>query len=65
MDIASVTADSAFDTYKSHDTVAERSVHALIPLRKNAKPWKTATTPTVGYRNSKPVFENINPDLDR
>lgn len=42
-DIASVTADGAYDTRKCHDTIAERGAHAVIPPRKNAKPWKTAT----------------------
>jgi hypothetical protein len=42
-EIASVTADGAFDTRKCHDAIAERGAHAVIPLRKNAKPWKTAT----------------------
>jgi hypothetical protein len=42
-EVASVTADRAYDTRKCHDAIAERGAHAVIPLRKNAKPWKTAT----------------------
>ena len=42
-DIASVTADGAYDTRKCHDAIAERGANAVIPPRKNAKPWKTAT----------------------
>ena len=41
--IASVTADGAYDTRKCHDAIAERGAHAVIPSRKNAKPWKTET----------------------
>lgn len=41
--IASVTADGAYDTRKCHDAIAERGAAAVIPPRKNAKPWKTAT----------------------
>ncbi len=41
--IASVTADGAYDTRKCHDAIAERRAHAVIPPRKNAKPWKAIT----------------------
>lgn len=39
-DIDSMTADEAYDTCKYHETIAARNVHAVIPLRKNAKCWK-------------------------
>lgn len=39
-DIGSVTADGAYDTRKCHEAIAARDVHAVIPPRKNAKPWK-------------------------
>jgi len=39
-DIGSVTADGAYDTRKCHDAIADRHAHAVIPPRKNAKPWK-------------------------
>jgi hypothetical protein len=54
-EIASVTADGAFDTRKCHDAIAARGAaafgHALepvavmpsLPPRKNAKPWKPDT----------------------
>jgi len=42
-EIASVTADGAYDTRKCHDAIAERGAHAVIPPRKNAKPWKAIT----------------------
>jgi len=41
--IASVTADGAYDTRKCHDAIADRGANAVIPPRKNAKPWKTIT----------------------
>lgn len=41
--IGSVTADGAYDTRKCHDAIAERGAHAVIPPRRNAKPWKTVT----------------------
>ena len=37
--IASVTADGAFDPRKCHDAIADRGAAAIIPPRKNAKPW--------------------------
>ncbi|MDW3225544.1 MAG: IS5 family transposase [Paracoccaceae bacterium] len=39
-DIASVTADGAYDTRKCHEAIAARDARAVIPPRKNAKPWK-------------------------
>jgi hypothetical protein len=38
--IASITADGAYDTRKCHDAIAERGAAAVIPPRKNTKPWK-------------------------
>jgi hypothetical protein len=35
-----VTADGAYDTRKCHDAIAGRGAYAVIPPRKNAKPWK-------------------------
>ena len=46
-EIASVTADGAYDTRKCHDAIAERGAHSVIPPRKNAKPWKTVTAGAV------------------
>jgi hypothetical protein len=42
-EIASVTADGACDTRRCHDAIAERDADAVIPPRKNAKPWKAIT----------------------
>ena len=42
-EIATVTADGAFDTRKCHDAIAARGAAAIIPPRKNAKPWKPGT----------------------
>jgi hypothetical protein len=39
-DIGSVTADGAYDTRKCHDAIAARGARAVIPPRRNAKPWK-------------------------
>jgi hypothetical protein len=39
----SVMADGAYNTRKRHDAIADRSAHAVIPPRKNAKPWKMIT----------------------
>ncbi len=35
-----VTADGAYDTRKCHDAIAGRGADAVIPPRRNAKPWK-------------------------
>ena len=42
-DIATVTADGAYDTRKCNDAIADRGAAAVIPPRKNAKPWKPTT----------------------
>ena len=42
-EIASVTADGAYDTRKCHDAIAERGAAAVIPPRKNAKHGKAVT----------------------
>lgn len=42
-EIATVTADGAYDTRKCHDAIADRGAAAIIPPRRNAKPWKPTT----------------------
>ena len=42
-EIASVTADGAFDTRKCQDAIAARGAAAIIPHRNNAKPCKPDT----------------------
>jgi hypothetical protein len=42
-EIGSVTADGAYDTRNCHDAIADRGAAAVIPPRKNAKPWKPNT----------------------
>ncbi|MFC0254481.1 IS5 family transposase [Massilia consociata] len=38
--IASVSGDGAYDTKDCHEAIARRAAPAIIPTRKNAKPWK-------------------------
>ena len=45
--IGSVTAGGAYDTRKCHDAIADRGAHAVIPPRRNAKPWKPTTVGAV------------------
>ena len=42
-EITSVSADGARDTRKCQHAIAEWGADAVIPPRRNAKPWKTAT----------------------
>jgi hypothetical protein len=62
-EIAAVTADGAFDTRKCHDAIAARGAAAIIPPRKNAKPWKPDTAGAVArneiLRTSKRVGRTI------
>jgi hypothetical protein len=39
--------DGAYDTRKCHDAIAERGAAAVIPPRRNAKPWKAVTAGAV------------------
>jgi hypothetical protein len=38
--IASVSGDGAYDTKGCHEAIAQRGAQAIIPTRRNAKPWK-------------------------
>ena len=38
--VASVGGDGAYDTKDCHKAIATRGAQAIIPIRKNAKPWK-------------------------
>ena len=38
--IASVSADGAYDTKACHAAIAARHAEAIIPVRKNGRPWK-------------------------
>jgi hypothetical protein len=57
-EIASVTADGAYDTRRCHDAIAERGAAAVIPPCKNGKPWKAVTAGAAarneacGHRNT-------------
>jgi hypothetical protein len=61
--IATVTGDGAFDTRKCHDAIAARGAAAIIPPRKNAKPWKPDTLGAIArndiLRTSKRVGRTI------
>lgn len=42
-EIATVTADGAYDTRACHDAIAAHIAAAVIPPRRNARPWKPDT----------------------
>lgn len=48
-EIATVTADGVFDTRKCHDALAARGAAAIIPPRKNARPWKPDTAGAIAW----------------
>jgi len=48
--LASVSADGAYDTKACHAAIAQRGAQAVIPPRKNGKPWK-ATLVGASVRN--------------
>jgi hypothetical protein len=51
-DIGSVTADGAYDTRKCHEAIAARDAHAVVPPRKNAKPWKPTSTVAIARNDA-------------
>ena len=48
--VASVTTDGAYDTKACHAVLAQRGAMAIIPPRKNGKPWKD-NKPGASVRN--------------
>lgn len=48
--IGTVTADGAYDTRTCHAAIAARQASAVIPSRRNGRPWKE-TTPGAQARN--------------
>jgi hypothetical protein len=48
--IGTVTADGAYDTRPCHAAIAAREALAVIPTRRNGRPWKE-TTPGAQARN--------------
>ena len=38
--IGTVTADGAYDTRRCHCAIVDRQATAIIPIRKNGRPWK-------------------------
>jgi hypothetical protein len=38
--IGTITADGAYDTRTCHSAIADRGAAAVIPIRKNGRPWK-------------------------
>lgn len=39
-EIATVTADGAYDTRRCHAAIIARQAAAIIPIRKSGRPWK-------------------------
>ena len=39
-EIGTVTADGAYDTRRCHTAIIDRHATAIIPIRKNGRPWK-------------------------
>ena len=48
--ISTVTADGAYDTRPCHAAIAARTATAIIPTRRNGRPWRE-TTPGAQARN--------------
>ena len=58
-EIASVTADGAFDTHKCHNAISARSAAAVISPSKNAKPWKPDTAGAVARNEILIALERV------
>ncbi len=51
-DIGSATADGAYDTRKCREAIAARDAHAVVPPRKNAKPWKPTSAGAIARNDA-------------
>ncbi len=51
-DIGSMTADGAYDTRKCHEAIAVGGADAIIPPRKNAKPWKPTSAGAIAQNEA-------------
>ena len=49
-EIGTVTADGAYDTRRCHTAIIDRQATAIIPIRKNGRPWKE-DCPAAAARN--------------
>ena len=45
--IGTVTADGAYDTRRCHTAIIDRQATAIIPIRKNGRPWKEDCTAAI------------------
>ena len=62
-DIASVTAHGAYDTRKCHDATAVGGAIAVIPPRKNAKPWRAIKAGAVAHNEALRASKYLGPAL--
>ena len=58
-EIGSVTADGAYDTRKCHEAIAALDAYAVIPPRKNAKPWKQTSDGTIARNDAVNAQRNL------
>ncbi len=63
--IGLVTADGAYDTRRCHDAVADRGAHAVIPPRKNAKPWTPSTAGAIARNEALHTSKYLGPAIWR
>ena len=57
--IASVTADGAHDGRACRDAIADRGAEAVIPPRRNAKPWKKDSPGAAGRNEALRIIKRI------
>ncbi|PRZ45424.1 DDE family transposase [Tritonibacter scottomollicae] len=64
-EIFSVTAGDAYDSRKCHEAIAARGAAALIPPRKNAKPWKPTSPGAVARNETLRASKNLGREIWR
>jgi len=47
-----LAAAGAYDTRKCHEAIAARDTHAVVPPRKNAKPWKPTSAGAISRNDA-------------
>jgi IS5 family transposase len=65
-EVATVTADGAYDTRRCHTAIIDRQATAIIPIRKNGRPWKEDCPAAIARnetlratRGNPPIFNGV------
>jgi len=58
-EIATITADGAYDTRRCHNVIAARGAAAVIPPRNNAQLWKPTTAGAIARNEAVRAYKYL------